>query len=533
MPGRSHRFRAPVFSTVTFALYAAQAHAQTDTVTLSLTNTSDWNTAWQAAATITNNATWAINNWQLEFDSTWTITSIWDARIVSHAGTRYVIAAVDASWEDGDLSPGETKGFGFIATPGGGASIPNSGLLNNSAVLLNGVSPAPPPPPVVPAPPWPDRVFAPYVDATGWPPLNYPAATTASNTKFFSLGFIVANPADCSPSWGTYYSMSSGFLKDEINAIRSAGGDVVPSFGGAANDELALCTTDISTLKNKYLAVVNEYQLTHIDFDIEGAAITDQPSIDRRSRAIAMLQQELAAAGRPLSVSLTLPVLPTGLTADGLSVVTSALTRGVIIDCVNVMAMDYGQGPAPNGGTDMGIYAIQAATTTQAQVKSAYAAAGQSLSDAAAWHKIGVTPMIGVNDFEDEIFRIADAAMLRDFAIQQNLSRLAFWSANRDAQCPAAGMGHVANDCSGIPQQPWEFSITLQPFTTAAPSPQGDMNCDGVVNNNDAPAMALALTNPSAWTATYNCNIQNGDFNNDHQLTGQDIPGFITRLLGG
>ncbi len=532
MPGHSHRFRALVFFAVPLA-FNVIAHAQPNTVTLSLTNTSDWTTAWQAAGAITNNAPWAINNWQLEFDCNWTITSIWDARIVSHAGTRYVIAAVDASWEDGDLSPGETKGFGFIATPGGGASIPTSGLLNRSAVLLNGVSPAPPPPPVVPAPPWPSRVFAPYVDATGWPPLNYTAATNASNTKFFSLGFIVGNPADCSPSWGGYYSMSSGFLKDEINAIRTTGGDVVVSFGGAANDELALCTPDITTLKNKYLAVINEYALTHIDFDIEGAATTDAPSVDRRSRAVALLQQELAAAGRPLSVSLTLPVLPTGLTADGVAVVSSAIIRGVNVECVNVMAMDYGQGPAPNGGTDMGLYAIQAASSTQAQVKSAYASAGQPISDAVAWHKIGVTPMIGVNDFEDEIFRIADAAMLRDFAIQQNMSRLAFWSANRDAQCSAAGMGHVANDCSGIPQQPWEFSITLQPFTTAAPSPQGDMNCDGVVNSNDAPAMALALTNPSAWTATHACNIQNGDFNNDHQLTGQDIPGFITRLVGG
>ena len=31
--------------------------------------------------------------------------------------------------------------------------------------------------------------------------------------------------------------------------------------------------------------VINAYQLTHLDFDIEGAAVADHASIDRRSQA--------------------------------------------------------------------------------------------------------------------------------------------------------------------------------------------------------------------------------------------------------
>ncbi len=52
----------------------------------------------------------------------------------------------------------------------------------------------------------------------------------------------------------------------------------------------------------------------------------------------------------------------------------------------------------------MGTYAIDAATATDAQVASAF-----GISDDAAWAKVAVTPMIGVNDTSDEVFTVADA----------------------------------------------------------------------------------------------------------------------------
>ena len=72
------------------------------------------------------------------------------------------------------------------------------------------------------------------------------------------------------------------------------------------------------TLTAAYQTVVTDYNLTHIDFDIEGAAVADHASIDRRSQALAALQQTEAAAGKPLTIWFTLPALPTALTADGL-----------------------------------------------------------------------------------------------------------------------------------------------------------------------------------------------------------------------
>jgi len=72
-----------------------------------------------------------------------------------------------------------------------------------------------------------------------------------------------------------------------------------------------------------YQSAVSAYSLTQIDFDIEGSAVADHVSIDRRSQAIAALQRTAAAAGKTLGVTLTLPILPSGLTADGLYVVQS------------------------------------------------------------------------------------------------------------------------------------------------------------------------------------------------------------------
>lgn len=60
--------------------------------------------------------------------------------------------------------------------------------------------------------------------------------------------------------------------------------------------------------------------------------------------------------------------MPEGLTQGGVNLLSATKADGVKAATVNVMAMDYG--PAYSG--DMGTYAEQAATATQAQVKSVF-----------------------------------------------------------------------------------------------------------------------------------------------------------------
>jgi chitinase len=209
--------------------------------------------------------------------------------------------------------------------------------------------------------------------------------------------------------------------------------------------------------------------LSHIDFDIEGFWVAEPASIERRSQAIAALQQSMASQNRPFSVWYTLPVLPSGLTADGLAVVDSALRNGVNLSGVNVMAMDYGDSAAPNPQNQMGEYAIQAANSLHQQLKALYSSHGQPLTDQALYQMIGITPMIGMNDVTTEIFNLEDAQQLVDFAQQHELGLVSMWSVNRDKECDGGATNYVSIICSSIEQDAFGFSSIFNQLNTVSP----------------------------------------------------------------
>jgi len=443
----------------------------------------NWESGFQGQIAITNHTSWKIGDWVLEFDFTHTIGSIWDASILSYTGDHYAVA----NELNPHIGPGDTVSFGFIASPGGTIEPPFNGQLNDVPCVFNECSPAPPAVEPVAPPSWPARFFAPYVDVTLWPPFDLVQTAQNENAKFFMLGFIVAKAqGDCTPSWGTYYSIDEGFLLSDINAIRDMGGDVMVSFGGAANTELAAACDCVDNLKNAYQSVIDAYNLTHIDFDIEGALVAEPVSIARRSQAIAALQADAANLDRELHVWYTLPVLPTGLTQDGLNVLQSALDYDVEIAGVNIMAMDYGDVPAPDPEGRMGEYAIQAANSLFDQLQNLYTNAGIPKTEDDLWHIVGITPMIGLNDVTTEIFYQEDAREVLNFAQQQDIGMLSFWSANRDKQCPEGEIPWVSPHCSSILQEPFEFSHILLPFTAFGAILYGDTSEDGNITAYDA-----------------------------------------------
>lgn len=202
----------------------------------------------------------------------------------------------------------------------------------------------------------------------------------------------------------------------------------------------------------------------HVDFDIEGGGLADRAANDRRNQAIAILQREAAVAGRELHVRYTLPVLPTGLTADGVTLLRSAQSAGARVDTVNVMAMDYGDGAAPNPAGRMGDYAIQAATSLYGQLTALY---GTTTTEAARWKLIGVTPMIGMNDVTTEVFDQQEARELLSWSRQKGIGLLSMWSINRDYQNPRGVIGYVDLTSSSLIQSPLEFMKLFNPFTGA------------------------------------------------------------------
>lgn len=88
--------------------------------------------------------------------------------------------------------------------------------------------------------------------------------------------------------------MEENHYMDEIDALRQKGGDVIISFGGANGTELAMCHNDVHALQAAYQSVIDQYRVTWVDFDIEGWAVGDRPSIDLRNKAIKGPQEENA-----------------------------------------------------------------------------------------------------------------------------------------------------------------------------------------------------------------------------------------------
>jgi chitinase len=296
---------------------------------------------------------------------------------------------------------------------------------------------APTTPPTSPPPTTAGLPHAPYVDMGAWPTPSLPTMVSSGNLKNVTLAFITASA--CKAMWFNAYDPRQGWARDQIDAVRARGGDVKISFGGATGIELAQACTSVSALQAEYQAVVTAYNLKYIDLDIEGAATADPTSVARRSQALAALQR----ANPSLRVSFTLPVLPEGLTADGLNVIRSARDAGVAVDLVNVMAMDYYR------TGDYGDFAVAAANSTFNQVKSLY----PGRTDAQLWKMVGVTPMVGAND-DGHLYDQADARQLVTFAQGKHLGMLSFWELGRDKNA-CTGALYM---CTNIPQQPYEFS---------------------------------------------------------------------------
>ncbi|MCW2524212.1 MAG: Chitinase [Frankiales bacterium] len=316
--------------------------------------------------------------------------------------------------------------------------------------------------------------FAPYVDVTATPTFGFEDPTVTTATSLI-LGFIVSAPKTaCQPSWGGYYSLPSAAsgmdLDRRIARVRQRGGQVSVSFGGAANSELSIGCADPTALAAAYRSVITRYAINTIDLDIEGEPAST-PAVDaRRAEAIASVQAAQSAAGHPLSVWLTLPVAPTGLTSTGQAVLESMLAAHVTLAGVNAMTMDYGNALTP--GQSMISATESALVGLQQQLIAAYAKSGVKLSDDAAWQLVGATPMIGQNDTANERFELSDASALVAFAQSHHLRQLSMWSANRDQACGPnyANVEVVSDSCSGVNETANAYTAIFTTFLSQSGS---------------------------------------------------------------
>lgn len=279
------------------------------------------------------------------------------------------------------------------------------------------------------------------------------------------LSFIVAASAtECTPSWGTHYSMSEAGaqldLDRRVDGMRRDGAHVAVSFGGALNTELAVACRSVDDLANAYSSVIERYSITTIDLDLEGAGLSDTVAGERRALAIAQLQRKREAAGAALDVWVTLPTATSGLTEPGTDTVRRLLDAGVDLAGVNAMTMDYG---TDLGGRSMAQSSIRALNAINDQLTSLYRQMRVPLPAAGAWAVMGATPMIGQNDVRSEVFTLDDAEELNAFATKHEMARMSMWSINRDRTCGPnyPDVRTVSDACSGVVQGETTFASVL------------------------------------------------------------------------
>ncbi|MGV9267917.1 chitinase [Kitasatospora sp. NPDC003701] len=322
------------------------------------------------------------------------------------------------------------------------------------------------PSPLAPAPPpgdgrdrFPARFTAPYVEAWGSPDV-LERARRERGLSYFTLGFVISDGGCEGALDGTIPVVEPGW-PEAVAALRAAGGDVIVSLGGGAGVELARACGSVDALVGAYRRVVDAFDLRRIDLDIEGPTLEDGAANDRRTRALARLQHEYAATGRGLAVQYTLPTHPHGLSDPALDLLRDARDRGLDIDLVNIMTMDYGP------DFDMGRTAVRAAKGLHEQLAGIWP--GKSAEQ--LWAMEGNTPMVGVNDAVNEVFSTADATELAAFAEEKGIRILSYWSLGRDRACPV--LGALAEDCSGTAQDPGDFTRILNRAAPPAPGAAG------------------------------------------------------------
>ena len=355
--------------------------------------------------------------------------------------------------------------------------------------------------------PLPAHVFAPYFEAYN---SDSPATLSQeSGAKYLTMAFIQAPSAgSCTIDWNgdTSQPISSSTYGSDFATIRASGGDVIPSFGGYGADhdgtEIADSCTNVSSIAAAYESVVTTYNVTRIDLDTEDNSLSNSAGIDRRNKAIAMVEQWAASNGRTVQFSYTVPSTPSGLSGQDTAILQNAVSNNARIDVVNMMTFDFYDGATHEMAND-----TEAAAAAEVnQLASLY----PSKSQAQLWAMVGITEMIGIDDYgPQETFTTADAGTIENWAVSKGISTLSFWALQRDNGGCVGTKG--SDSCSGVAQSTWQFSHTFEPFTsgTTPPPPTNDFSVSvnpgsGAVNpgSGTTATVGTAVTSGSAQSVS-------------------------------
>jgi chitinase len=244
--------------------------------------------------------------------------------------------------------------------------------------------------------------------------------------------------------------------EDMVNAtlvkLRRSNIDYVISTGGA--DGIFTCSS--AQGMEKFIARYNSRHLLGFDFDIEaGQSEAVIANLVKQIHGATQRHPHLRMSFTLATVSATEPGQPT-LNAHGAMVMKAIGQANLKNYFVNLMVMNFGEARPENCVVQGNRCAMAASSITAAQ--------NFSKEYRVPLQRIELTPMIGVNDWVDNIFTLGDARQLADYVHTNNLGGLHFWSLNRDGVC-LAGSKMVSPSCHGLP------GLATLAFTNAFAAP--------------------------------------------------------------
>jgi hypothetical protein len=292
-------------------------------------------------------------------------------------------------------------------------------------------------------------MFSPYKDtsinmdfntnviSTLVPGMRTPIATdmAANGARAITLGF--ATGVCGAETWAGVPGAT--IASANVPLLTSARVNYIISTGGAAGAFTCASDADFATFINRWVSP----NLIGVDFDIEaGQSQTDILDLIRRIGPAHTAHPELR-------FTLTIATLANtdgseSLTTTGVQILQAVNTVfGTIPSFVtiNLMTMDYGA-PSPsvcvvsNGTCDMGQSAIQAARHLNTHHGIPFA-------------NIEVTPMIGGNDVQSNVFKLTDVDTVASFALLNRLAGVHFWSYDRDVDCAPGPASPTCNSLGG------------------------------------------------------------------------------------
>jgi len=258
---------------------------------------------------------------------------------------------------------------------------------------------------------FPAHYAAPYLQISTEDVGDMMADKNATGLRYYTLAFLTPK-SGCTPMWENGNHPLNTFTS-QVRTLQNAGGNVIISFGGASGGELAITCGDAGSLTNAYRNVLNTYPgVKRLDFDIEGGTLGNKGANSRRNQALAALQK----ADPSVEVDFTVAVDASGLPGDVFAMLKDAVAKGVKINLVNGMTMDFGDGHNPlNDGKS-------AVNRMHSQLPTLF----PGLSSAQIWGKIGATFIAGKND-DRETFSQSDAQNFETFAANNGIGELSFW----------------------------------------------------------------------------------------------------------